>query len=307
MDFTLPPPPPSDVLREAARRALAEDVGRADITSEVFIPAKARAAARIFCKEPCILSGLPVAEAVFTQFDSGLVVAADSADGHRLEKGATVLLVEGSLRAILTAERAALNYLQHLSGIATRTRHFVDATHICGSKAKILDTRKTTPGLRVLEKYAVTCGGGVNHRIGLYDHFLVKDNHLAWWSGTNPEEGLPQEKLAKAVAEARNYARKKAPGALLEFEADTLEQVAILAELGVDRILLDNMADEELAQAVALVAGRCELEASGNMTLERIPGVAKTGVDFISVGALTHSAPAIDFSLEVTGALPAGR
>jgi len=192
--------------------------------------------------------------------------------------------VTGPLRSLLGAERAALNFLQHLSGIATVTARFVAAT--AGTRAAILDTRKTTPGLRHLEKYAVRCGGGVNHRFGLYDHFLVKDNHLAT---------LTPEALPSAIAEARRLA----PGALVEFEADTLEQVARFAALGVDRILLDNMTTAQMAEAVALVAGRCELEASGNMTLERIAAVAATGVDFISVGALTHSAPAIDFSLEV--------
>ena len=293
-----PPPPPLEVLRDAAHRALAEDVGPGDITTTVFIPEGAQAKARIFCKETCALAGLPVAEQVFIEVDRSLVLAENTIDGSCLEKGAAVLLVEGSLRSILTAERAALNYLQHLSGIATVTRRFADAT--AGTKARILDTRKTTPGLRVLEKYAVACGGGLNHRIGLYDQFLVKDNHLAWWSGTEGDiegKALPKAKLAEAVARARAHA----PGVLLEFEADTLEQVALLAELGVDRILLDNMDEETMTKAVSLVAGRCELEASGNMTLARIPAVARTGVDYISVGALTHSAPAIDFSLEVLG------
>ncbi len=294
----LPPPPPPEVLRDAAHRALAEDVGPGDITTAVFIPEGARAKARIFCKETCALAGLPVAEQVFIEVDRSLVLAENTIDGACLEKGAAVLLVEGSLRSILTAERAALNYLQHLSGIATVTRRFADAT--VGTKARILDTRKTTPGLRVLEKYAVACGGGLNHRIGLYDQFLVKDNHLAWWSGNEGgnQEGkaLPKEKLAEAVARARAHAL-----VLLEFEADTLDQVALLADLGIDRILLDNMDEETMTKAVALVAGRCELEASGNMTLARIPAVARTGVDYISVGALTHSAPAIDFSLEVLG------
>ncbi|SDU07366.1 nicotinate-nucleotide pyrophosphorylase [carboxylating] [Verrucomicrobium sp. GAS474] len=304
-----PPAPAPEVVREAVHRALTEDIGPGDITSAVFIPLSARASARIFCKEPCVLAGLPVAEQVFASMESvsPLAVATNVADGDRLEKGATVLLVEGSLRAILTAERAALNYLQHLSGVATMTRAFADAVSLAGGKARILDTRKTTPGLRVLEKYAVACGGGLNHRMGLHDQFLVKDNHLVWWSGGTVESGggahgasLPREKLAEAIAAARAHA----PAALLEFEADTLEQVAVLADLGVDRILLDNMTNETMAEAVALVAGRCPLEASGNMTLERIPGVAKTGVDFISVGALTHSAPSIDFSLEVMGSLP---
>jgi nicotinate-nucleotide pyrophosphorylase (carboxylating) len=280
----IPPPEPA-LLREAAARALGEDRGPADdITSHAFIPADARASARIFVKEAAVLAGLVVAERVFQEEDPALLVTVEKADGDRLAPGDTVLRVSGPLRSLLGAERAALNFLQHLSGIATVTARYVAAA--AGTRAAILDTRKTTPGLRHLEKYAVRCGGGMNHRFGLYDHFLVKDNHLAT---------LAPEALPAAIAEARRLA----PGALVEFEADTLEQVARFAALGVDRLLLDNMTTAQMAEAVALVAGRCQLEASGNMTLERIAAVAATGVDFISVGALTHSAPAIDFSLEV--------
>ncbi len=275
------------ILREAAVRALGEDRGPADITSLVFIPEAATAKARIFCKERCVVAGLPLAARIFAEESPALRVTLETEDGAKLEAGATVLRVEGPLRPLLAAERPALNYLQHLSGIATVTRRFVDAAAgVPGSKARILDTRKTIPGLRQLAKYAVRCGGGTNHRFGLYDAFLVKDNH---WTQLDPAT------LAAKIAEARALA----PEAVLEFEADTLEQVALLAGSGIDRILLDNMTPGRTAEAVALVAGRCETEASGNMTLERIPEVARTGVDFISVGALTHSAPAIDFSLEV--------
>ena len=274
------------ILREAAVRALGEDRGPADITSLVFVPEAATAKARIFCKEPCVVAGLPLAARIFAEESSALRVVLDAEDGARLEAGATVLRVEGPLRPLLAAERPALNYLQHLSGIATATRRFVEA--VAGTNAKILDTRKTIPGLRHLAKYAVRCGGGTNHRFGLYDAFLVKDNH---WTQLDPVA------LAAKIAEARALA----PEAMLEFEADTLEQVALLAGANppVDRILLDNMTLEQTAEAVRLVAGRCRTEASGNMTLGRVPAVARTGVDFISVGALTHSAPAVDFSLEV--------
>ncbi len=284
----MPPLLDPAIIHEAAVRALGEDRGPADITSLVFIPAEARGRARLFVKEPAVLAGLPIAERVFRVEDPALVLTLEAADGDLLAAGATVLRVEGPLRSILTGERSALNFLQHLSGIATLTRRFADAAAQAGTgaKARILDTRKTTPGLRHLEKYAVACGGGLNHRFGLHDHFLVKDNHLAH---------LAPAALPAAIAEARRFN----PAALLEFEADTLDQVRRFAQLGIDRILLDNMSTAEMAAAVREVAGRCQLEASGNMTLERIPEVARTGVDFISVGALTHSARAVDFSLEI--------
>jgi len=280
----MPPLLDPAIIHEAAVRALGEDRGPADITSLVFIPAEARGRARLFVKEAAVLAGLPLAERVFRVEDPALALTVEATDGDLLAPGATVLRVEGPLRSILTGERSALNFLQHLSGIATLTRRFADAT--LGTRARILDTRKTTPGLRHLEKYAVACGGGLNHRFGLHDHFLVKDNHLAH---------LASDALPAAIAEARRFN----PDALLEFEADTLDQVRRFAPLGIDRILLDNMSTDEMAAAVREVAGRCQLEASGNMTLGRIPEVARTGVDFISVGALTHSARAIDFSLEI--------
>jgi nicotinate-nucleotide pyrophosphorylase (carboxylating) len=205
-------------------------------------------------------------------------------DGEALSPEQTVLEIEGPARALLTGERSALNFIQYLSGIATRTRAFVMAT--AGTSCRILDTRKTVPGLRLLSKYAVRCGGGWNHRLGLYDAFMLKDNHLHL-------AGMPH--LEEAVAKARAFD----PDIPLICEADTLEQAARLAAIPVDHLLLDNMSTEMLREAVALVTGRCTLEASGNMTLERIPEVAATGVDFISVGALTHSVKAVDFSLEI--------
>lgn len=281
--------PDAAILREAATRAIAEDRGPLDLTTHVFTPAHAQARARIFVKQPGVLAGLVVAERVFQELDHTLQLTVGVQDGEAIAPNQTILEIQGSLASILTAERSALNFLQHLSGIATLTARFVAA--VAGTKCQILDTRKTTPGLRHLEKYAVRCGGGTNHRFGLYDMFLVKDNHFAQL-GTTPAES----ELRRLIAQARELC----PEAPIEFEADTLEQVRLFAGLGLDRILLDNMSLEELGQAVAIVAGRCKLEASGNMTLERVPAVAQTGVDYISVGALTHSVQSLDFSLEVT-------
>jgi nicotinate-nucleotide pyrophosphorylase (carboxylating) len=272
------------VIREAATRALGEDRGPVDITSWVFVPETQMAQARIVTREACVLSGLPVALRVFQEENIALVLETKAQDGDALEAGAEVLRVAGSARSILTAERSALNFLQHLSGIATRTREFVCAVE--GTKAKILDTRKTIPGLRLLAKYAVRCGGGVNHRFGLYDHYLIKDNHLAAIGGV--------EHLRGALAKARAMQ----PEAKLEAEADTLEQVTALVEMGVDIILLDNMSLDQMREAVKRVGGRAKTEASGNVTLERVRLVAECGVDYISVGALTHTVRAIDFSLE---------
>jgi nicotinate-nucleotide pyrophosphorylase (carboxylating) len=282
------PLPEDAILREAACRALGEDRGPLDLTTTAFTPADTRAEGRLFVKQPGVLSGIPLAARVFYETDELLHVTPIMSDGQPLQPGDTVMTLAGSLRSILIGERSALNFLQHLSGIATQTARFVAA--LAGTHCQILDTRKTTPGLRHLEKYAVRCGGGRNHRYGLYDGFLVKDNHLAL------EGGMPtREALQQALARARDL-DNTAP---IIFEADTLEQVSLFAGLGVDRILLDNMTLEQMRSAVALVAGRCPLEASGNMTLDRVRSVAETGVDFISVGALTHSVSALDFSLEV--------
>jgi nicotinate-nucleotide pyrophosphorylase (carboxylating) len=280
----IPPPDPA-IIREAAARALGEDRGPADITTLACVKFSAQASARIFAKEACVLAGMPVAERVFREQDATLVLTARAADGASLQPGDTVLEIRGSAAAILTAERCALNFLQQLSGVATQTQRFVEA--VVGTKAKILDTRKTAPGLRALQKYAVRCGGGVNHRFGLYDRFLIKDNHLALMGTGN------------RLAEAIRAARALDPEAVLEVEVDHLEQIPEIIALGVDVLLLDNMSLEEMRACVALIAGRVATEASGNMTLERVPDVARTGVDFISVGALTHSVRAIDFSLEI--------
>ena len=277
----LPPEPP--VIREAAARALGEDRGPADITTLACVKPDVQASARIFAKEACVLAGLPVAEQVFREQDISLVLTPRAEDGASLKPGQAALEIRGSAASILTAERSALNFLQQLSGVATQTRRFVDA--VAGTKSQILDTRKTAPGLRALQKYAVRCGGGVNHRFGLYDRFLIKDNHLA----------LMGNNLAQAVKAARALD----PDVILEVEADRLDQVAEMVALGVDVILLDNMSLDEMRACVALIAGRAKTEASGNMTLERVREVAATGVDFVSVGALTHSVRAIDFSLEM--------
>lgn len=278
------PPEPSEI-RSAVERALAEDLGpeRSDLTTQASLQKNIPAQARIFTREPCVLAGLPLAEEAFRQIDPGLKLEIRAADGAQLKPGDTVLEIIGPAVAILTAERTALNFMQQLSGVATRTAEFVQA--LTGLKTKILDTRKTTPGLRALQKYAVRCGGGTNHRFGLYDQFLLKDNHLAL--------------LGSHLAEAIQTARRLRPQVILEVEADRLEQVREIVALGVDVILLDNMSLEEMRASVETIAGRAKTEASGNMTLERVRAVAETGVDFISVGALTHSVRAIDFSLEI--------
>jgi nicotinate-nucleotide pyrophosphorylase (carboxylating) len=283
-------PPEPAIIREAASRALGEDRGPADITTLACVKFETKGSARIFAKEACVLAGMPVAEQVFREQDATLVLTAKAADGTSLKPGDTVLEINGSAAAILTAERCALNFLQHLSGIATQTKRFVDA--VVGTKAKILDTRKTLPGLRALQKYAVRCGGGVNHRFGLYDRFLIKDNHLALMGTGN--------QLAQAIRAARVLD----PEAVLEVEVDRLDQIPEIISHGVDVLLLDNMSLDEMRACVALVAGRASTEASGNMTLGRVADVAATGVDFISVGALTHSVRAIDFSLEIEAKQP---
>lgn len=278
-------PPDPAIIREAAARALGEDRGPADITTLACIKFDTQTLARIFAKEACVLAGMPVAEQVFREQDASLFLTPRAMDGAQLKPDDTALEIRGSASSILTAERCALNFLQHLSGVATQTRRFVDA--VAGTKAKILDTRKTLPGLRAVQKYAVRCGGGVNHRFGLYDRFLIKDNHLALMGTGN--------RLAEAIRKARALD----PQAVLEVEVDRIEQIPEIIALGVDVLLLDNMSLDEMRAAVQLIAGRVVTEASGNMTLERVPDVARTGVDFISVGALTHSVRAIDFSLEI--------
>jgi nicotinate-nucleotide pyrophosphorylase (carboxylating) len=269
-------------VRDLIERALREDVGSGDLTTAAVVPAEARALARVEQRAPGVLAGLEVAGAVFAQVDEELAWRPLAAEGEWREPG-TVAEVEGAAASILTAERVALNFLGRLSGVATLTARYVAAVE--GTSVRILDTRKTTPGMRALEKQAVALGGGLNHRAGLYDAVLVKENHIA---------------AAGGVGEAARRALAGAPaGTPLEVECATLGEVEEALEAGVQRLLLDNMGTEELRHAVALVAGRAELEASGGVTLENVREVAETGVDFISVGALTHSAPALDVSLEL--------
>jgi nicotinate-nucleotide pyrophosphorylase (carboxylating) len=275
--------------------ALAEDIGSGDVTVEFFIDPRQQAAARIFAKEEATVAGASVAAEVFARLDPTLTVEAPQKDGSRVGPGDTVLTIRGRAGTILSGERVALNFLQQLSGVATLTSRFVAA--IAGTSARILDTRKTTPGLRALEKAAVLAGGGHNHRMGLYDMVMVKDNHLLASSQT------------EALQAAIRRARTARPDIRIELEADTLEQVrAFLGLEGVDVILLDNMTPDALRAAVELGRGLpVEFEASGGVNLETIRAIAETGVHWISVGALTHSARAIDFSLEFLPDDPAQR
>ena len=272
---------------DTIRRALAEDIGAGDITSECFIPAGHHSTARIIAKESATLAGTEAAAEVFRLVDPAITIALHKSEGDRIAPGDLILIATGPTRALLSAERTALNFLQRLSGIATLTRRFVDA--VSGTKAVILDTRKTTPGLREFERLAVRAGGGVNHRFGLFDRVLAKDNHLAI---TGDAAGLQ-----RAIDEAK----KRAPDILIEIEADTLDQVLLLCALrGVDIILLDNMSNDQLRDAVGIRGDKAiALEASGGVNLDTVAAIAATGIDQISVGALTHSARAIDLSMEI--------
>jgi nicotinate-nucleotide pyrophosphorylase (carboxylating) len=267
--------------------ALREDVAGGDTTTEFFVPEGLAALGRIIARERAIVAGAETAAEVFRRVDPKLTVEVMQPDGTPLNGGETILEVRGAARSILTGERVALNFLQRLSGIATLTRQFVEA--IGKSRAKILDTRKTTPGLRALEKAAVVAGGGANHRFSLSDMVLVKDNHLSAAAGSG------------GLADAIRRLREKHPGIRVEVEAERLEQVRSFLEIeGIDIILLDNMEPPEMREAVAAGKGKVKFEASGGITVKNVRRIAATGVDYISVGALTHSARAIDFSLELT-------
>jgi nicotinate-nucleotide pyrophosphorylase (carboxylating) len=278
--------PSKDELSSLVRQALAEDVGSGDVTTLATVPTSARAAAVMVAREPLVLCGLPVAEAVFAELSSEVRVERLVEEGQRVERGRHLFRVAGPAQAILTGERVALNFVQRLSGVATLTAQFADAVR--GTSARILDTRKTTPGLRRLEKYAVRCGGGQNHRLGLFDMVLIKDNHLVALRGAKPNP----------IAAAVERARARSPALKVEVEADTLEQVDQAVQVGADVVLLDNMPLEQLRAAVKLVAGRARTEASGGVSLATVRAIAETGVDFISVGALTHSARAMDIALD---------
>ncbi len=269
--------------------ALAEDIGGGDVTSQFFIPKERRACAFMVVREEGVISGVEIAARVFAAVDAALDVEVLIPDGSKVSRGALLIRVEGSARSILTAERTALNFLQRLSGIATLTARYVET--IRETRAQILDTRKTTPGYRILEKKAVADGGGTNHRMGLYDRAMVKDNHLV----AEGDAGTIRNAIEKLHAER--------PGVEVELEADHIDQVRMFLEIeGVDYILLDNMSLGELREAVAARGdrGKPQLEASGGVTLETLREIAKTGVDFISAGALTHSAPALDIGLDFT-------
>jgi nicotinate-nucleotide pyrophosphorylase (carboxylating) len=275
-----------DEIRGAVRSALTEDIGSGDATTLATVPASAGACAVMVAREPLVVAGLALAAAAFTEMSKLIQIDQAVTDGQHVGPQEELMRVTGPARALLSAERVALNFVQRLSGIATLTTQYVEA--VAGTGAKILDTRKTTPGWRRFEKYAITCGGGHNHRLGLYDQILIKDNHLAALRDEQP----------RTVAVAIQRARAQFPRLPVEVEADTLEQAAQAAAAGADVILLDNMSLAQLREAVACVRGRAKTEASGGVNLVTVRAIAETGVDYISVGALTHSARAVDIALD---------
>jgi len=270
--------------RDLVRRALAEDVRDGDVTTEATVAPDRPAHGVFIAKADCIVAGLDVAFEAFRQLEqngSSPVFTVDKRDGDACRAGDTIATVDATARTLLVGERTALNFLQRLSGIATRARRFVDAA---AGRITILDTRKTTPTLRALEKYAVAAGGAANHRVGLFDAILIKDNHI---------------RLAGGVKAAVERARAHRPGMPIEIEAERLDQVDEALAAGADTILVDNMSTASIRDAVALARGRAKIEISGGVTLERVPELASTGADYVSVGALTHSAPAVDISFEI--------
>ena len=283
MPDTLPVLPLSLIIG-AVKAALDEDLGRAgDITSAATIPAEARATAAFVARKPGVVSGLPIVECTFREVDPSILFLPELRDGDPVAAGGVIARVEGNARGVLAAERVALNYLCHLSGIATATAALV--ARVAHTKARILDTRKTTPGLRVFEKYAVRCGGGANHRFGLHDAVLIKDNHIA---------------VAGGVAEAVRKARAAVgAGVRVEVEVGSLAELDEAMSERPDIVMLDNMSLDEMREAVRVVAGRAVTEASGNVTLETVAAIAETGVETISSGWITHSAPALDIGLDV--------
>jgi nicotinate-nucleotide pyrophosphorylase (carboxylating) len=270
-----------DRYRDLVRRALAEDIGTGDVTTEAIVPADRAASARLIAKSACVVSGLDVAREVFAQLDRAVTFTPHKLDSDRCDRGEVIAELRGPARAILAGERTALNFLQHLSGIATLTRAFVDAA---GGHLTILDTRKTIPLLRELAKYAVRCGGGANHRMGLYDAVLIKDNHIA---------------VAGGVIEAVRCARRHAPGMIVEVEAQSLDDVDRAVEAGAEVIMLDNLDADAMRGAIRRIGGRARTEISGGVTLADMSRLREIGADCISIGALTHSAPAADLSLDV--------
>jgi nicotinate-nucleotide pyrophosphorylase (carboxylating) len=273
-------------ILQAVRAALAEDIGAGDVTTLATVPETAMTNALMVAREPLVVAGIEFAECAFHELSPEVRIERVASDRQRVEQGQSILKITGPTRAVLTAERVALNFLQRLSGVATMTAQFVDA--IKGTKAKILDTRKTTPGWRRFEKYAVACGGGTNHRIGLSDAILIKDNHLA----------MLRQEPPNAIEAAVRRARAKYPNLPVEVEADTAEQVEQALFARADTILLDNMDPQQMRTAVGWIAGRAKTEASGGITYANVRAVAETGVDFISIGAITHSARAVDIGLD---------
>jgi nicotinate-nucleotide pyrophosphorylase (carboxylating) len=273
-------------IRAAVKAALAEDIGSSDVTTRATVPKTLTFKTVMRAREPLVVAGLDFAKTAFLKLSAAVKIEFLVHDGTHVTRGDNLLRISGNARAILSAERVALNFVQHLSGIATLTAQFVEA--VKGTRAQILDTRKTTPGWRRFEKYAVACGGGKNHRLGLWDMVLIKDNHLAALRNEKPNA------IAAAILRARN----KFPKLKIEVEADTLEQVAQAADAGADIILLDNMTAEQLRAAVKIAKGRSKTEASGGVNLQTVRAIAASGVDFISVGALTHSARAVDIGLD---------
>jgi nicotinate-nucleotide pyrophosphorylase (carboxylating) len=272
---------PPEAYRDLVARALAEDIGAGDVTSSATVPAEQRARGVLLVKGEVVICGLGVAAEVFRQCDASAAFDAQRKDGERCVPGTVVATVEGSARALLTAERTALNFLQRLSGIASETRRYVDAA---GGRIVVLDTRKTTPTWRVIEKYAVRCGGGTNHRFRLDDGVLIKDNH---------------KRLAGSITNALQRARAANIGLPIEVEVETLDELDEALAAGAERVLVDNFTPEDLRAAVQRTRGRAVVEVSGGVTLERIPEIAASGADFVSVGALTHSVKAADISFEV--------
>ena len=270
-----------ETYREIVQRALAEDIGGGDLTTDATVTTEQQARGTFLAKADCVLAGIDVALEAFRQLEPGVHATLRSHDGDRVASGEIIGEIEGHATTLLMSERTALNFLQRLSGIATETRRFVEAA---AGRIVILDTRKTTPGLRLLEKYAVAMGGGTNHRLGLFDAVLIKDNHV---------------RLAGGIAAAVGRARAKRPDLRIEVEVQTMAEVDEAIDANADIILLDNMTLEEIREAVRHVRGRAKVEISGGVTLARIPALAATGADYVSAGALTHSAPAADISFEI--------
>jgi nicotinate-nucleotide pyrophosphorylase (carboxylating) len=274
--------PPAAVIHDDVERALREDIGDGDVTA-ALLPAEARAEALVICREPAIVAGTAWFDACFHQVDPNVTITWHAADGDHVDAETTLCTLTGPARALVTAERTALNFLQTLSGTATTASRYAAA--LAGTRTRVLDTRKTLPGLRAAQKYAVRTGGGTNHRTGLYDAFLIKENHIA---------------AAGSIAAVVRTARAQHPDLLLEVEVETLDELDQALAAGVDRIMLDEFTPETLREAVRRAAGRVSLEVSGSVELDRLPAIAATGVDFVSVGALTKHVRAIDLSMRLT-------